>query len=390
MDRKELTKATGNNFQRKRLPFEKVKYYTSKTLGINSENLVKSFQPAQKKDISEVAQFRKLILNPEVPLCDDEKYLKWMYSNFSNGSNEGNTYWILRYNGEIIGGIGAEKFVLFIERKRYSGTRILDIMVHPKYDGRGLGAFMNMAIQEKCIVSTVIGTNLRSRNMTSRLFKRLSDMSSFKILIKTEPLFKKYLKSTFLSFPISFIVDPFMLLRIKVKQQRIPNGIIIRAIEQFDTRVNGISEQMVISGKFFVYRSDKYLNWRYCKNPRHQYKIHGAFKGETLLGYIVTRFNFQSNIKQKQGLIIDWFCTDQSVLYALIQTGIDFLIKSGVGLIICKAYGPSINKVFKSFGFIFRPDAGTPFFTHASSKELYENISEEERWFLTQGDFSEE
>jgi len=174
-----------------------------------------------------------------------------------------------------------------------------------------------------------------------------------------------------------------------------PPGLNFQEIEAFDTRVDELSRTGERPGRVMVRRSAEYLNWRFVANPRCHHRIFAAFRGSRLDGYVVTRFNRARPNPRREAEIVDWLATptvsaNDSVLPALIQTGVDALIREGAEIVSCAAAAADVAGAMEATGFRFRPGERLPFFVRATEPAVHDRLSSANSWFLTRGDLDVE
>jgi hypothetical protein len=60
-------------------------------------------------------------------------------------------------------------------------------------------------------------------------------------------------------------------------------------VERFDARFDAFFERVAPSFQNLAVRDAAYLNWRYLDIPDRTYEAHAAFRGDEVLGFVVTR-----------------------------------------------------------------------------------------------------
>ena len=156
-----------------------------------------------------------------------------------------------------------------------------------------------------------------------------------------------------------------------------------------------LSRRCELSGRLIVRRSDEYLNWRFVENPRCRHHIFGAFRGDELEGYAVTRLNLARPNPRRQAEVVDWLAKPvthpaDSVLPSLIQTGIEPLIREGAGIVSCAGVTDDLAPAMAATGFRFRPAERLPFFVRAADPDVHHRLTSGCGWYLTRGDWDVE
>ena len=71
--------------------FDRLSKALAKTLGVSTDELVDSFNPATESDIDKIVNFRKQFF-PNGLKWDDRDYLRWRYSFCDNGEDRRGSY----------------------------------------------------------------------------------------------------------------------------------------------------------------------------------------------------------------------------------------------------------------------------------------------------------
>jgi len=372
--------------------YERLAPYVSLALGLSEDDLVRSYRPARESDMPGILAFRCKV-NGEM-WWDDRAFVEWRY--FSRKTETGDApYWVFVWNGEVVGACGLEPVTLVIDGNPVAATRTLDIMVRPDLDGRGLGAFMNLVLFKHFPITLVTGSNARSHQMLTRLFHHTTDLTFWKTPIRSRSVIAEKVNLGRATLLLTSPLD--LVLAITRSRYRVapPPGLNFQEIEAFDTRVDELSRTGERPGRVMVRRSAEYLNWRFVANPRCHHRIFAAFRGSRLDGYVVTRFNRARPNPRREAEIVDWLATptvsaNDSVLPALIQTGVDALIREGAEIVSCAAAAADVAGAMEATGFRFRPGERLPFFVRATEPAVHDRLSSANSWFLTRGDLDVE
>ena len=368
---------------------DKVVAYLAAALSMPAERVGKSFRVATPGDIPKILELRRETLG-DVLGSDDEKYWHWKYLEQPGIADGEIPCWVFEKGAEIIGAMGFERVRLNVKGKVHHAVWSYDIMVRPDYDGRGLGVLMNLVFQERFPLLVVLGTNERSTGMLERLFTRLPSLRCWKKVITTRPFFKRRLGSPVLVTALSTVCDPLLAASAWWRRQEVPREIEFRALDRFDQRVDLLCDRVSRRGKVLVQRSQDYLNWRFGRDPRWKYDCYGAFTGNQLRGYIVTRMIRQNG--SKSGLIVDWLCDDQahsrsiSMTRVLMQFALERLTSKGANAAHVLSCDGASEGALRDLDFSRDPAEDVPFFVGASPKELEHHVLADDNWFLTRGD----
>jgi len=372
--------------------FDHLLTYAGQALGLEPDEMLRSYRPAQLSELHAILELRRLV-NGSV-WWEDEAFVRWRY--FSRGMDAGSSsYWVFARAGEILGGCGLEPVDLSIDGGVVAAVRALDIMVRPDMDGRGLGAFMNLALFRHFPLVLVTGSNDRSHQLLRRLFQHTLDLRSWKTVLESGAVFED--KRGFGPFAGILAPGVDLLLRVSRARRRIgpPPGTTIQQITGFDSTVTDLSRRCELKGRVLVRRSAEYLNWRFCQNPRCTYRVFGAFTGGRLDGYVVTRFNRARPNRRREAEIVDWLAAPdlehtERLLGTLLHTAVDALASDRARLVSCSAFDAGIEGVLDANGFRVRPGETLPFFVKAADPVVQQRLGSSSGWLVTLGDFDVE
>ncbi|MPZ18404.1 MAG: GNAT family N-acetyltransferase [Luteitalea sp.] len=367
--------------------------YVSQSLGVPYERLLEAFRPATEADLPRILELRRLVSGGGM-WWDDESFVRWRYFN-SQLATHPTPYWVFERENEIIGGMGLEPVVLVVDGEAQPATRTLDIMVRPDFDGRGLGALMNLVIFEHYPITLVTGSNARSHKLISRMFEQALDLRVWKTLVRSRDFIERQAKLGPLTRVAATAGDALLALERARRRRRPPPSLELRELNEFDDDVTALSRASEGQGRILVRRSPEYLNWRFVRNPRCRYRIHGGFVSGRLVGYVVTRLNLARPNSRKEGDIADWLALPSiedgvSPLFFIMHAAVDQLIHDGARLVRCLAYGTTVAPMIEAAGFRPRADERLPFFVRASTGTLHKRLASGEGWFLTGCDFDVE
>ena len=362
--------------------------YVAQALGLSKDDVLRAYRPAREDDIPQILALRRRVNG--AMWWDDPKFVEWRY--FSRKTDACDTsYWVFVKNGEALGGCGIEPVTLVVDGIAMSAVRSFDIMVRPDLDGLGLGAFMNLVLFHNFPITLVTGSNERSHALLTRMFHYTTDLKFWKTAIRSKTLLEEHLGLGSASTAVAWAADPLLALWRSRHSIVPPADVAVREITSFDARVADLSKRCEVAGRLIVRRSDDLLNWRFVQNPRCRHRIFGAFRGDRLDGYVITRFNRSRPNPRHEAEIVDWLVAPESgghapVLPCLIQAGVNGLIHDGAGIVSCAAANGEIENAMRLTGFHFRPGEQLPFFVHADDPEVQKRLSAAGDWFLTRGD----
>ncbi len=151
----------------------------ARSFKLDEEQILSSFRLASLDEISNVSSLRRQIFGAEINE-DDEIYLKWRYFD-----REGYpaTLWVFEYEKQIIAALGTEPVQLWKNGEYQAALRNMDAIVEPRFNSRGLGAWMTLALQNQNNCVLVTGGNENSTSMLNKLFTNLAVKNNFKIIL---------------------------------------------------------------------------------------------------------------------------------------------------------------------------------------------------------------
>jgi hypothetical protein len=365
--------------------------HLGRSLGITPERLLSSFRPAVPADLARILDFRREVSGGV--WWDDAAYVRWRYfdSRFAAGPAP---YWIFEREGQIIGGVGLEPVVLVVDGEPHDAVRSMDIMVRPDFDGRGLGVLMSLIHFEKFPIILVTGSNARSHNLLTRLFQNPLELCVWKMLVRSRHFISRHVNLGVFTGAAAFAGDAILAFDRRRRRGRSTGNWEVRELAAFDAQATMLSRSCEGKGSVFVRRSADYLNWRLMRNPRCDYRVHGAFLNSVLVGYVVSALSPAGQDHDREGVIADWLAApsaDGTVdpLPTLMRVAVDRLISDGATVVRCLAYGSDTDQMIEGAGFRSRPER-IPFFIRASDEALQDRLAAGGGWFLTSGDYDVE
>ena len=259
---------------------EKLGPHIARALQIPVEHLSDCFRPGRPDELPAILALRRDVY-PQGIWWDDEAFVRWRY--FQPGKPA--DFWVFEKDGQLLAGLGLEPVELVVDGQVHPAVRSLDIMVHPTYEGAGLGAVINLLLFSRHPVSLVMGSNPRSHTLISRMFTRVLDLQSWKLLIRSQDAIEQRWTLGPLAKPAALAADAGLALQRWRLSRQSSSHVEVREIAVFDDRVTELSRAVEARGGIMVRRSAEYLNWRFLHNPRIEYRALGGFVGDTLAVY---------------------------------------------------------------------------------------------------------
>lgn len=355
------------------------------SLGMSVEELVRCYDRATAADFTALCELMCLgfgmaeNLSPEI--------LAWRYFDFSKNISD---IFVLRYQGILIGAVGAEPIRVKVGDKEYEGIRAGDIVVHPEHMKRGIGAWMNLHLHHSFPIVMAMGSNENSDTMVRRLFHPMNCRNNFKILFSINnylslrgwPSFIIKLLSPLAALCLSMIRKPHLTALPKDCTLTVSDN-----TKQLALFFNNPSYKPREGN--IVLRSAEFCRWRYDLNPKSSFRILQLHNAESLIGYAVIKIDKHAINKDFQ--LMDWdFLPDfrnENFLRILFSSAINFSRDSGAHCLgVMTSDVLSCNSLRKA-GFSHRYlDDG--FFLYARA-DLPREVLDEKKWFLSSCDTDE-
>lgn len=362
----------------------------AKRLGYTSEQMLQGFVPARATDFATVVVWRAQNAPGPLPAGDDD-YLLWRY-NFGHNTtpgNRNNLLWLLHIDGEVLAMMGAQQQSLWVNGEPRDIAYPLDLLVRKDLNGSGLGAWINLAMQDKYATLLVIGGGTReSAGLIKRMFHAMPNRKIWKLPVSSQGTLRRLLGNDSLARPVASIADALLSLQRKWHNHRSDNpGIRVVAAQQFPAAVDSLQASWP-KETILLERDADFLNWRFCQNPGIRYQFLLFYTGEQLVGYSVYHCYHSAKNAQQQGLIDDlmWLRSGDNseqnhLLKHMLATTVRQLVKDGARLILFSSYGFAADKALAQLGFRQREDEQVfaIFNAQGPDGELFDPT----RWYLS-------
>ncbi len=320
---------------------------------------------------------------------DDEAFLRWRYFSEPAAAAPDNRLFLVRgKEGEVLGSLGIEPQRLHLNGEVIPAARFMDIMVDPRVHGMGLGAWMNLALQDRNDVGLAIGATNDSYNLVRRVFQPLPERHSWKLLVRSHDFLARRTPRLAEVPGIARGADALLGAGRIALALGFSIGLEIDRLHGLGREEGAIADMdrsMARSGFTFSQRTAGYLAWRYLANPRRRYQIWGARRRGKLVGLLVSRS------VAERGELVDWMWdADQPeserirVLCALFASAIDHLARQGAVTVWLRTLGSPGEAAASRVGMRQRQERDTVAFAAREPGRARE--LGQARWFLTLGD----
>jgi GNAT superfamily N-acetyltransferase len=280
--------------------YEKVTEILATSLGITADELIRCYDRATVADMAALCELMLLgfgvveNLSPEI--------IAWRYFKFSKNVSD---IFVLRYEGKLIGAVGAEPIKVNVGDREYDGVRVSDIVVHPEYMKRGIGVWMILHLQNKFPIVMAMGSNEKSNTMVRRLFTPMNCRHHFKILFSVKGYLSIRKWPAFIVNIFSPIADLILTIIGKSKPTSIPNDYSVALGDTTDMLDSFFSNPDFRARSLnLVLRSEEFCRWRYDVNPKSQFTILYLYQKNNLVGYAIIKKDMSALAKDWQ--LMDW------------------------------------------------------------------------------------
>lgn len=265
--------------------FDKISKVLATSLNLSADELHRSFNRACKADLPEVCNLMHQGFGDAGNLRED--VIAWRYFNYSK---QGSDVFVLRYKGELIGAVGVEPLSVKVGDHICEGIRAGDIVVRPDHLKSGIGAWMNMYLQNEFSITMAMGSNKNSNTMVRRLFKAMNCRHHLKILFST----KSYFEAKGLPSLIAKTLSTVSILPLKVIRLFTAKPL----EKQYTIAVVGNTANLAeffndpdykVRSQSIVLRSADYCHWRYDLNPMSVFHTVEMRQSQRLIGYAIVK-----------------------------------------------------------------------------------------------------
>lgn len=269
------------------MELSKVEALVARFVAPEATTLDHYFHPAGDEHLPEIIAMRQAMVkrSPE----EDESYLRWRY-DFSRADHgdplAANHLWVFCKDEEVLGFVGVEAATLSIHGRDAHAIKVMDLMVKPEVDRRGLGVWMNLKLQSFGLPVIALGSNRNSLGIMSKLFYRLPNQQVYKGILNGSHYFSSRIQNVVVASIFSSLYNlgvPLLLGSRRI--QAGGRGIILRNLPRFDASHDAELAQMQSKGIQFR-RTARYLNWRLFDIPTDKIDVLGLWEGQRLVGYI--------------------------------------------------------------------------------------------------------
>lgn len=358
----------------------------AKQLHTTPATLNDSFIRASDHHTADVSHIRRLVFQDEI-CSEDEKYLYWRY--FSRNSGTSNL-WVLKHQGIIIGAVGTDPIEISIKGQTVKGIRCMDAIIHPHYDGRGLGAWMNLKLQSMFDLVIAVGANEKSIGMLNKLFKPLPIRKYFKYPLNMKGYFLTRTNIPLLSTLIAGIPNIFYRLRLKylLHKSTLPENYTLNKHCNIQTIIDELPLEKGSLIEINTIKTTQYFHWRYITNPRNNFITMTVKQEQKIVGYVIFCTKYKPAYHRLEGFIVEWnIYTDENknaLLKNLLVNAVKDMYYQGAEVVNIVLNDKTSEQCAQNSGFIWR-NTDSRFFINAKP-HLDSSLYDAEKWFFSMSD----
>lgn len=359
--------------------FDKISKVLATSLHLSADELRSAFGRATHTDLPEICQLMQLGFGEVNNLRAD--VLAWRYFNFSK---QGSDIFVLRHKGGIIGAVGTEPLIVKIGDQVCTGIRAGDIVVHPDYLKSGIGAWMNLYLQNEFPIAMAMGSNKNSNTMVRRLFKAMNCRHHLKILFSTRAYFEaKGLPSAVARILSAISIVPLRLIRL-LANKSLDDKYTVSVVTDTANLAEFFNDpDYKVRAQSIVLRSADYCHWRYDLNPISRFFTFEMRQAKRLIGYAIVKQPHTEAGGDWQ--LMDWdllaSARTEQIYQELFSAVVDWVAEtSAESLSVMTSDQLSIDSLLHS-GFSHRA-VEDGFFLWANA-EVDAAVLNEKQWFLS-------
>ncbi len=348
--------------------FQRLTKILARSFKLDENTLLENFCLASVEDIPTVSALRRKVFGDIIKL-DDESYLAWRYFGRSEFPS---TLWLFKYNHQIIAALGTEPVEIWYQGKIEPALRNMDAIVEPKYDSRGLGAWMTLAIQNQHDCVLVNGGNENSTSMLKKLFTALPAQKNYKIIFNARKFLNQKLPGSHFTGMLTpvFNFAAILYLRFLWASKSVPKDLTLSYFDDIGQLLDYVVDPVGCIAEIKVVRTKAYLKWRYADNPSQHYYAVGLFNQKKMVAYVIYKFDDDwGHGNTRMGQIVDWYVNQTGnnlrILASLFIMAIKDMRIRGSDEVMIVLNDDLSRRVATATGFIFRYVESTFFVYYA-------------------------
>ena len=283
---------------RPRPTLEQTTRLVARALGMTPQQLQANLRIATLTDLPAVLNLRSRILANKLD-WDDSAYLTWRYRLGANSGGQGDL-WVLERQGQLLAVVGTEDLQAQWQNHRWTARSTMDIMVEPDLGDIGLGAWLNLSLQNKnADLVLAIGSNPHSFGLVKRLFDELPNRRSFVYPLRFDHLLAKHMPFKAAIRPVAALSQWALKVSRRLLLGSTPNRYRIEAVSHMNPDWRQGLDALLAHPPhplhLHLQRTAAYLDWRVLQNPKGAGRLWGLWDGKALLAYATTHCQTTAN-----------------------------------------------------------------------------------------------
>jgi hypothetical protein len=363
---------------------ERMTRLVARALGLSAPQLLEAFKPATAEHLADVVALRQALFGADIH-WDDAAYLTWRYRFGSTTQGRGEC-WVLVLDASVAGMVGTEEIELQRGEERIAAWSTMDIAIDQRYEGSGLGSWMNLRLCAVAGCALTIGSNAKSRNMITRMFRRLPDRRSYLLPIRFQRMVRKRLGRLVGAPCMVSIVEALAALWRAFALPGARGPIELRPITRFGSDGAELLLWSADPEEWQVARSIEFLNWRLFGNPRTRYAVVGAYANGALVGYMAT-IEHRDRSGVLSLVVVDW-AIDRTRFRAVFRTlcadAVRTALHTDAESVSVTAYHARSEALLKGMGFVPHFDAYETLAVYATDDACLQRLLAPASWFITE------
>jgi hypothetical protein len=374
------------------MKLDKVEPLVARFLNIEPARMAEHFSPAGSNHLHQIVAIRQQMVSRHP--AEDEAYLRWRYRFTAPQQEfelEENRLWVFCKQGEILGFVGVESATLVLDGTPVKVAKLMDLMVKPDIDRKGLGVWMNLTLQKRGYPLVVLGSNPNSLGIMSKLFYRLPNQCVYKNILNSHRYFESRFGKGTIAASLAALYNTASPLLLQAKAIPSWRRLQVTDISRFTADQDAALAEMNASCTRFQ-RSSAYLNWRLLDNPRDEVTVTGLWHGQRLVGYfaLAHRSRIYGGARIREAFLLDWGCLPgkqyrRDLTAALVEAQRQ-LRRRGYDNITAYSYHLRSNQLLRHAGLHYQQDESKTVSIFVQDAIVFERMKKADNWFITGAD----
>lgn len=346
----------------RRIPdFTRTTALVARALGLTPTELLESFRPAGAADLDGVLALRQQELARQT-WWDDATYLQWRY-HFGNPTQGRGEFWVLATSAGILAGVGSEEVELGGASGPCRAQFLMDILVRGDLRGSALGPWMNMALHEKYECVMVFGSNRNSNSMVTQQFAQQRHLQTYTLHLRCKDVLERRLGRGVLASLSAPLGDLALLAWRLAHRPRGLHGLRVSTVTHLDEFGPDFAGWAPVENEVRRVRSRQFLDWRALSNPRCSFAVSVAWRGNRVIGYLVSQIVLTAAGNRYLHLQ-DWNTAPdehESALAALLRDALRRAAAENCSAVRTSVLHARSEQTLRKLGFVLRPNDSIPF-----------------------------